>query len=52
VNQLLDHAALLVQARSRQSAALDGIEHTQQMLPFAKYNLRRPYSLALRSMSH
>src|SRR5215469_11016516 len=38
VDQPFDDAALLVETRRRQRAALDGIENAKEMLPFAKNN--------------
>src|SRR5271169_6841278 len=52
VNELLDHAAFLIQAAGRQRAAFHRIEYAQQMLPLAEDDLTRPRGLALRWIPH
>ena len=52
VDQLLDDAPFLFQPRCRERAALHRIKHAQKMLPLAKHNLRGPYRLPFRRISH
>jgi hypothetical protein len=47
MNQSFDHAALLIEARRWQCAALYGIKYSKEMLAFAKNNLRCPHGFAL-----
>jgi hypothetical protein len=47
VDQLLDHAALLIETHLRHGGRFEGIENAKQVLALPKDNLRRPRSRAL-----
>jgi hypothetical protein len=50
VDELFEHAALLLQPVGGQSATLDRVQDTQQMLPFPKNDLGGAHALAFGGM--